>query len=191
MSSSSEDRISKFVDSVSKLRGISYVSVSSEGLPFKAAGIQRQGAEYIAAISHSLFTELQQISKEVDLGTPAWMKVFLKDNTNRIYIFPYDKFILTVKYDYVLDKLIEKLIENLVKGIRIICQHCGADLTFEVYKCPKCGSSLTYNVKRCWNCGADVSIKQCPKCGKYILPDGSKPGFITLLILKIKSIFSK
>ncbi len=191
MSSSNEDRLQKFVNSVGKLRGVSYVSVSSEGLPFKVSGVQRQGAEYIAAVSHSLTRVLQEIGKDADLGEVQWMKVFMKENTDRIFISPFEKFVVAIKYDYVLDRLIEKLIGNLKSGIEIKCHNCGSDLTFEVYKCPKCGTSLTYNVTTCWSCGADVRIKRCPKCDKYILPDGSKPGFFTVLILKIKSLFGK
>ena len=183
-------RLKNFVDSVSKMRGVSYVAASSEGLPYFAKGIEASSADYISALANSLHDRISEISKSIGFGDVEWVKLYPTE-TSRIYIFKFQQFIMILKYDFALDRIIEMLVNNLKKGVSVICYNCKTDLTFRIYKCPKCGASNTYNASRCWSCGADIRLKHCPNCGKLILPDGSKPGFFTVLIYKLKSVFSK
>ncbi|UXD22785.1 hypothetical protein IPA_08220 [Ignicoccus pacificus DSM 13166] len=183
-------RLKSFVDSVANLRGISYVAASSEGLPYFIAGIEKENADYVSAVANSLYDRMSELTNKLGLGDTDSIKVFLNDTT-RLYVFKYKDLVLVIKYDFALDRILEKFTEMLKAAKSVICYNCKTDLTFKIYRCPKCGSFNTYDSERCWSCGADLKLKTCPSCGKLILPDGSKPGFFTVLIYRLKSIFSK
>ncbi len=183
-------QLKSFVESLSKMRGVSYVAASSEGLPYFVEGLETSNADYVAAVANSLNDRINDITKALGFGESEWIKLFVGE-TSRMFIFKYKNLVLVIKYDFALDRIIGKFVDYLKKNVSVICYHCKTDLTFRVYRCPKCGASNTYLDSTCWSCGADLKLKTCPNCGKLILPDGSKPGFFTILIYRIKSIFSK
>ncbi|NPA84887.1 MAG: hypothetical protein GXO07_02645 [Crenarchaeota archaeon] len=184
----SEERLKKFVDSVSKLKGVSYVAAGAEGLPYLVGGTERENAEYVAAVASSLYKSINDLTTTLNLGREEWSKVFYPEDY-RMLMFEYDQLTVAVKYEQVLEKIIESLVNNLKRNAVVKCYRCGNELTFEVVRCPKCGTRVPFTDPTCWSCGADLRLKECPYCGTLIFNDGGKPSFITLLIYKIKRIF--
>ncbi len=184
----SEERLRFFVDSVSKLRGVSYVAAGSEGLPYLVKGTEKENAEYVAAVASSLYKRINELTVLLDLGNEEWSKIYYPEDY-RMTLFEYDNLTVAIKYEFVLERVIEALIDNLRKGVEVKCPHCGRELTFEVVKCPSCGARVPFTEPTCWSCGADLKLKTCPYCGKLTFHDGRKPSFITVLIYKLKKIF--
>ncbi len=183
-----DERLNNFVEEVSRIRGVAYITVSSEGFPYMTKGADREGAEYASAIASSMLKSVEELSLLMDEGKPVWLKVYLPGDY-KVQMFQYNNLSVAIKYEEYLEMVIEKLIDNLKKGITIKCPYCKRDLTFVTVKCPYCGSLNVFNEPRCWSCGADLRLKKCPYCGKLVYYDGRKPSFFTLLIYRIKKIF--
>ncbi len=183
-----DERLSTFVEEVSKIRGVAYVTASSEGFPYMTKGTDREGAEYASAIASSMLKSIEELALIMDKGKPIWLKVYLPEDY-RVQMFQYKNLAVAIKYEAYLEKVIDKLIDNLRKEITIRCPHCKRDLTFVTVRCPSCGSLNVFNEPKCWSCGADLRLKRCPYCGGLVFYDGRKPSFFTLLVYRIKRIF--
>ncbi|ABU81824.1 zinc ribbon domain-containing protein [Ignicoccus hospitalis] len=184
----SNDRLKAFVEKVGSFKDVSYVAVSSEGLPYMIKGTERENAEYVAAVASSLYDRINELTMALNLGKEERSKIYYPEDYHML-LFKKDNFVVAIKYDFAIDKLIEALTNNLLKGIEVRCPYCKNDLSFDVVKCPKCGERLPFTEPKCWNCGADLTLKECPHCGNLIYYNGQKPSFIKLLIYKLKRIF--
>ena len=171
------DVIQEVQEFLSKVDGVEAFVVSREGFPVAYSGrISQEEAEAITALAVDLSEASAITLQDLGAGRPREIVVQLESG-EAISVGSARDLLLALKGPRgPIEVALAQAIRGL-RGERVTCPYCGADLTLEVVKCPSCGRSVPFSADSCPFCGADLRFKPCPKCGRTITSDGRKVVF--------------